>query len=59
MESSTVVEQNRPLSTVKMSQSTGLEQKTNSSISKAAAVSLPKLIPLKSVLMQHSITAKQ
>ncbi|HAI70101.1 MAG TPA: hypothetical protein DCM38_11795 [Gammaproteobacteria bacterium] len=59
LESSTVVEQKRPLSTVKMSQSTGLEQKTNSSISKAAAVSLPKLIPLKSVLMQHSITAKQ
>ncbi|HIE02076.1 MAG TPA: hypothetical protein EYP59_17635 [Thiotrichaceae bacterium] len=59
LESSTVVEQNRPLSTLKMSQSTRLEQKTNSSISKAAAVSLPKLIPLKSVLMQHSITATQ
>ncbi len=55
---STLVEQRRLLASEKLSQSTQVEKETTPSILKAA-VSLPQSIPLKSVLMQHSMTATE
>jgi len=55
-EQSTVVKQGSLLPTA--NQSTRVEEKTSPSIPKAA-VSLPQSTPLKSVLMQHSVTATQ